>query len=85
MSERNFWQTVPAASGMSSSTNPRTSGAGIPRNFRVEWPAWGESVCFEHEHDALKFARMWSSEDHALVLVWSFAASMYIQRYDGRA
>lgn len=85
MTERNFWQEVPAALGMSSpSYNPRTSGPSVPRNFRVEWPAWNESVCFEHEYDALKYGRIWSAEDHALVLVWSFASGMYIQRYDGR-
>jgi len=66
------------------SYNARTSGPLIPRNFRVEWPLYRETVCFAAKAEALEWAKKWALMDRALVLVWDFAAAMYIQRFDGR-
>lgn len=59
----------------------------VARNYRVEFPAFGldSAICFASAEDAKHFAEIFSREDRALVLVWSFAAVMYIARYDGRA
>jgi hypothetical protein len=64
--------------------NARTSGPTIPRNYRVEWPAYNETVTFASKSAALDKARDWAYEDKALVLVWDFAATMHIARFDGR-
>ena len=56
------------------------------RNFRVEFPALGpdECVVFATLDEARHNAKLWAAEDHALVLVWDFSASMYVGRFDGR-
>jgi hypothetical protein len=66
------------------SYNARTMGQAIPRNYRVEWPAYGETVTFASKSAALKQARDWAYEDKALVLVWDFACGSYLARFDGR-
>lgn len=75
---RNIWVEQPASSGMSSPL--------VPRNYRVEFPAAtrDHSVCFISALAAKRYARAFSQQNHALVLVWSFSAAMYVARYDGR-
>jgi hypothetical protein len=58
----------------------------VPRVARVEFPAYGpdECVVFGSVEEARGFAKQWAADDHILVLVWEYASSMYVGRYDGR-
>lgn len=65
--------------------NARTLGPLFPKAARVEWPLYKETVTFSNLAAALSQAQKWAVEDRALVLVWDFAAAMYVGRYDGRS
>jgi hypothetical protein len=55
--------------------------------FRVEVPVWGEKGLyggFQTRQYATEAATKMASELKVLVLVWDFAAAMYVERIDGR-
>lgn len=58
----------------------------VQRNYRVSVPVWGDGhdVIFDSELDARRHAIAWAREDKVLVLIWSYAAAMYVGRFDGR-